>query len=90
MFFYGLHFNYDIAHVLLYMDKEPFYKLLFADKVLETDSLQAIKESYRGIILDDELIKLILNPISCDKLRETLENMLNPNKELSQNNPIPS
>ena len=88
--FYGLHFNYDIAHVLLYMDKEPFYKLLFADKVLETDSLQAIKESYKGIILDDELIKLILNPISCDKLRETLENMLNPNKELSQNNPIPS
>lgn len=88
--FYGLHFNYDIAHVLLYMDKEPFYKLLFADKVLETDSLQAIKESYKGIILDDELIKLILDPISCDKLRETLENMLNPNKELSQNNPIPS
>ena len=86
--FYGLHFNYDIAHVLLYMDKEPFYKLSFSDKLLEDDSLQAIKESYKGIVLDDELIKLIINPTSCTKLIETLEDMLDPNKELSPSNPI--
>ena len=86
--FYGLHFNYDIAHVLLYMDKEPFYKLSFSDKLLEDDSLQAIRESYEGIVLDDELIKLIIDPTSCTKLIETLEDMLNPNKELSPSNPI--
>ena len=86
--FYGLHFNYDIAHVLLYMDKEPFYKLSFSDKLLEDDSLQAIKESYKGIVLDDELIKLIIDPTSCTKLIETLEDMLDPNKELSPANPI--
>lgn len=86
--FYGLHFNYDIAHVLLYMDKEPFYKLSFSDKLLEDDSLQAIKESYKGIVLDDELIKLIIDPTSCTKLIETLEDMLEPNKELSPANPI--
>ena len=86
--FYGLHFNYDIAHVLLSMDKEPFYKLSFADKLLEDDSLQAIRESYEGIVLDEELIKLIIDPTSCTKLIETLEDMLNPNKELSPSNPI--
>ena len=83
-----LYFNYDIAHVLLYMDKEPFYKLSFSDKLLEDDSLQAIKESYKGIVLDDELIKLIIDPTSCTKLIETLEDMLDPNKELSPANPI--
>ena len=86
--FYGLHFNYDIAHVLLYMDKEPFYKLSFSDKLFEDDSLQAIQEFYKGIVLDDELIKLIINPTSCTKLIETLEDMLDPNKELSPSNPI--
>ena len=70
------------------MDKEPFYKLSFSDKLLEDDSLQAIKESYKGIVLDDELIKLIIDSTSCTKLIDTLEDMLNPNTELSPANPI--
>ena len=86
--FYHLFFNYDIAHVLMYMKNEPFYKLLFADKLLEEDSLQAITESYQGILLDEELIQLIINPTSCKVLSDTLEDMLNPNKELSPSNPI--
>ena len=49
--------------------------------------LQIIKESYKGIVLDDELIKLIIDPTSCTKLIETLEDMLDPNKELSPANP---
>ena len=74
--------------VTLLLHKRPFYKLSFADKLLETDSLQDIKESYKGIVLDSELVKLIIDPTSCSKLRETLEDMLNPNKELSPANPI--
>jgi hypothetical protein len=34
------------------------------------------------------LIKLIIDPTSCAKLIETLEDMLNPKKELSPANPI--
>lgn len=76
--YYDLHFNKNYTNVLFYMEDEPFYRLsLLPDKQRNNSrDLQDIKETYQGIKLDPELMKLLINPETRQQLRTTLEEML--------------
>ena len=73
-----MHFNKNYTNVLFYMEDEPFYRLsLLPDKQRNNSrDLQDIKETYQGIKLDPELMKLLINPETRQQLRAVLEDML--------------
>ena len=71
-----------LLNVLHYMEDEPFYKLLpFPGKIYKsTNDMRGVREAYYGIKLDDELMSLLINTESREKLKGILEEMIEPNK----------
>lgn len=71
-----------LLNVLHYMEDEPFYKLLpFPGKIYKsTNDMGGVREAYYGIKLDDELMSLLINTESREKLKGILEEMIEPNK----------
>lgn len=71
-----------LLNVLHYMEDEPFYKLLpFSGKIYKsTNDMRGVREAYYGIKLDDELMSLLINTESREKLKGILEEMIEPNK----------
>ena len=79
--YYHRFFNEDIENVLWYMQDEPFYSLVLhiGKEPNKNRTLKVIKETYQGIKLDIELVKLLIDTTSRQVLRDVLENMLKPN-----------
>lgn len=82
---FNKHVSDGLLNVLHYMEDEPFYKLVpFPSKIYKsTNDMSGVKEAYFGIKLDDELMELLIDTESREKLKEVLEEMIEPNKHNS-------
>ena len=78
MYVHSTTFKPTLANPLIHMASEPFYslKLKHGAEAATTHTLSAIRKSYIGITLEDNLITLMLNTVARVRLRTTLIKML--------------
>lgn len=71
-------FKPSLENPLIHMASEPFYslKLKAGAEAATTHSLSAIRKSYLGITLEENLITLMLDTVARDRLRTALIEMI--------------
>lgn len=71
-------FKPSFVNPIIHMQSEPFYHLIpYADRVYEgIHSMLAIESAFHGIQLDSELMQLIIQQDTREKLRQVLIDMI--------------